>query len=38
MTANSSGSDAGLDHSEQLSLYDLFIGMLTVISLGIMAM
>ena len=38
MTAISPDAKAGLDHSEQLSLYDLFIGMLTVISLGIMAM
>jgi len=38
LTANSPDDKADLDHSEQLSLYDLFIGMLTVISLGIMAM
>jgi voltage-gated potassium channel len=38
MTATSPSSTVGQDHSEQLSLYDLFIGMLTVISLGIMAM
>ena len=38
MTATIPDSEAGLDQSEQLSLYDLFIGMLTVISLGIMAM
>ena len=38
MTAINPESQAGLDHSEQLSLYDLFVGMLTVISLGVMAM
>ena len=38
MTTIDPESQAGPDHSEQLSLYDLFVGMLTVISLGVMAM